>query len=220
MYILFLGPPGSGKGTYSRVASELMDIPILATGDMLRAEIEQNTELGKSAAKYVTSGELVPDDVMFGIIRNTLSREDMKNGVIFDGFPRTLAQAKMLDEILSNMNAKIDMVVELYSSDDEIIARLSNRRVCPKCGRIYHLINMPPKVDEICDDDGTKLIQRKDDKPETVRRRLKVYHKQTAPIIEYFKAKKDMFYFNISTGGPPKIGRNKMLKVFREHKII
>ncbi|MCD6417391.1 adenylate kinase [bacterium] len=220
MYILFLGPPGSGKGTYSRVASDVLKIPILATGDMLRNEVEKGTELGRTAERCINAGELVPDEVMFGIIENVLSHRDYQNGVIFDGFPRTLAQAKMLDEILDNMGTKVNVVIELFSTDDEIVERLSNRRVCPKCGRIYHLINMPPKVDEICDDDGEKLIQREDDKPDTIRNRLKVYHSQTAPIIEYYKEKDDILYLEIDTNGPPEVGRNRMLDEFRKIGLI
>ncbi len=220
MYVVFLGPPGSGKGTYSKVLSELLNIPTLATGDMLRDEIEKNSALGNRVREYVQAGELVPDDVMHNVVKSALLNDSAKCGVIFDGFPRTLAQAKMLDEILQEKDAKVNLVVELQLPDDIIIKRLSNRRVCPKCGRIYHLINARPRFDEVCDDDGEKLIQRDDDKPETIRNRLKVYHAQTAPIIDYYRNRDDLKYIEVDTSGALDMGKKILVENLKNCGVI
>ena len=220
MYIVFFGPPGAGKGTYSKILSQMLHLPVFATGDMFRAEIESESELGARIGKFVSAGELVPDDIVGEVIADVLSRDDAKNGAIFDGFPRTIAQAKMLDRILTNMGKKLKLVLELQAPDELIVRRLSNRRLCPKCGRIYNMISDPPKNDEICDDDGAKVFLRDDDKPETIRNRLKVYYRQTAPIIEYFKTIKNLLYVEIDTGGVPEVGKENMLRILRQHRIL
>ncbi|MCD6530968.1 adenylate kinase [bacterium] len=200
MYIVLFGPPGAGKGTYGRKLSQWLGIPVVATGDMLRAAIEKGTELGERVKKYVYAGELVPDDIMREVVKQALDSDAAKDGVIFDGFPRTLQQAKMLEELLSERGAHIDLIIELNASDDVIIERLSSRRVCPKCGAVYNLRTNPPKDDNKCDVCGTPLVQRDDDKPETIKFRLDVYHRQTAPLLEYFR-QQPVNYLVISTEG-------------------
>ena len=200
MYIVLFGPPGAGKGTYGRKLSQWLGIPVVATGDMLRAAIEKGTELGERVKKYVYAGELVPDDIMREVVKQALDSDAAKDGVIFDGFPRTLQQAKMLEELLSERGAHIDLIIELNASDDVIIERLSSRRVCPKCGAVYNLRTNLPKDDNKCDVCGTPLVQRDDDKPETIKFRLDVYHRQTAPLLEYFR-QQPVNYLVISTEG-------------------
>ncbi len=220
MYIVFLGPPGSGKGTYSNITSKWLGIPVIATGDMLRDSIEKGTPLGEKVRKFLESGELVPDDIMEKVISDALDSEAADNGIIFDGFPRTVAQAEILQRLLENRGNKLDLVIELYSDDDEIIRRLSNRRVCPKCNAIYNLITSPPRDDNKCDICGTQLIQREDDKPETIRHRLSVYRKQTAPLLEFYRNQKDLKYFIIDTNGTPELARNAIRKKLLENGII
>ena len=220
MYIVFLGPPGSGKGTYSNITSKWLGIPVIATGDMLRGSIEKGTPLGEKVRKFLESGELVPDDIMEKVISDALDSEAADNGIIFDGFPRTVAQAEILQRLLENRGNKLDLVIELYSDDDEIIRRLSNRRVCPKCNAIYNLITSPPRDDNKCDICGTRLIQREDDKPETIRHRLSVYRKQTAPLLEFYRNQKDLKYFIIDTNGTPELARNAIRKKLLENGII
>ena len=209
MYIVLFGPPGAGKGTYGRKLSQWLGIPVVATGDMLRAAIEKGTQLGERVKKYVYAGELVPDDIMREVVKQALDSEAAKDGVIFDGFPRTLQQAKMLEELLSERGAHIDLIIELNASDDVIIERLSSRRVCPKCGAVYNLRTNPPKDDNKCDVCGTPLVQRDDDKPETIKFRLDVYHRQTAPLLEYFR-KQPVDYLVISTEGTIEEGEKRL----------
>ncbi len=209
MYIVLFGPPGAGKGTYGRKLSQWLGIPVVATGDMLRAAIEEGTQLGERVKKYVYAGELVPDEIMREVVKQALDSETAKNGVIFDGFPRTLQQAKMLEELLSEKGAHIDLIIELDASDDVIIERLSSRRVCPKCGAVYNLRTNPPKDDSKCDVCGTPLVQRDDDKPETIKFRLDVYHKQTAPLLEYFR-QQPVDYLVLNTEGTIEEGEKKL----------
>lgn len=176
--IIFLGPPGSGKGTHAEKISKLLGVPRLSTGDMLRENMKQGTRLGEEARALVESGQLVPDGVIIGMIQGRMREADCANGVIFDGFPRTLAQAEALSEI-----AKIDLVVNLEIEDERIVSRMSGRRVCPDCGATSHLSLMQ---DARCTACGTEMIIRKDDAPETVRNRLSVYHTQTKPLIDYY----------------------------------
>lgn len=183
MNIILLGAPGAGKGTQAQSICEHFDIPHISTGDILREAMKNGTEMGKSAKSYIDKGELVPDDVIIGIVKDRISEADCKNGFVFDGFPRTIPQAKALDE----MNIRIDKVVDINVSDEAIVKRMSGRRVCPICGASFHLEHIKPKVDGKCDLCGADLIQRDDDKPETVLARLKVYHNQTEPLIEYYK---------------------------------
>ena len=189
MKLILLGPPGAGKGTQAVRLVEHFGIPQISTGDILRKAVKDGTELGTLAKKYMDKGELVPDEVVIGIIRDRLMEPDCQKGYILDGFPRTIAQAEALDEMLEKMGARIDHVVNISVADEEIIKRLTGRRTCPNCGAGYHILFDPPKRDGICDKCGTKLIQRDDDKEETIRARLEVYRRQTEPLIKYYEAK-------------------------------
>ncbi|MHA1595492.1 MAG: adenylate kinase [Candidatus Baldrarchaeia archaeon] len=189
MRIILFGPPGAGKGTQAKKLSEVFGIPHIATGDILREEVARGTELGKLAKSYMDRGELVPDDIIIRIIEERLKREDCRNGFILDGFPRTMAQAEALDDLLRRLNIKLDAVINLEVSDDEVVRRLSYRRICKKCGKIYHLMFDPPKEDNICDMCGGELYQRDDDKEEVIRNRLEVYRKQTLPLLKYYEEK-------------------------------
>jgi len=189
MIIVLFGPPGAGKGTQAVRISEMLSIPHIATGDIFREAVKKRTELGKKAEEYMKKGELVPDEIVNGIVRERISQPDCSNGFILDGYPRTLNQAEALDKMLAEMNRKVDLVLNIEASEENIIKRLSNRRVCKKCGAVYHLITNPPKKDGICDKCGGELYQREDDKEEVIRNRLKVYHKQTEPIIKYYEEK-------------------------------
>lgn len=184
MRIVLLGPPGIGKGSYAKELSKRLDIPHISTGDIFREEIKKETELGKKVKEYVEKGELVPDEIVIEVVRNRLSQPDCQKGFILDGFPRTLNQAKALDEI-----TKIDIVFNFEAPIEVIIDRVSGRRICKKCGAIYHIKYNPPKKDGICDICGGELYQREDDKPEIVKHRLEVYNKQFKPIVEYYKEK-------------------------------
>ncbi|MEM0024203.1 MAG: adenylate kinase [Thermofilaceae archaeon] len=182
MRLVFMGPPGVGKGTYAAAISERFGIPHVSTGDMIREEIKKGTELGRKLREYVERGELVPDELVTEIVRARLSQEDCKHGFILDGYPRTLKQAEDLDKM-----TKIDLVLNFVAPDEVIVDRISGRRICRKCGTIYHVKYMPPKVPGVCDRCGGELYQREDDKPEVVLRRLEVYRQQFAPIINYYK---------------------------------
>lgn len=185
MKIIFLGAPGAGKGTQADRIAEAYGIPTVSTGNMIREALANGTEMGLQAKAYIEAGQLVPDDVVIGIIKERLAEEDCKNGFILDGFPRTIPQA----EALEKMGITIDKVVDIEVADDVITARMSGRRVCPKCGAPYHTESLKPKREGICDKCGTELQQRKDDKPETVADRLKVYHEQTEPLKDFYAAR-------------------------------
>ena len=186
--VIFLGPPGAGKGTQAQLLKERNEFVQISTGDLLREAVKNQTELGKLAKKYMDEGKLVPDDLIISLIKEKLQEYADKN-IIFDGFPRTIPQAESLDNLLSRLNKNIDAVILFKIEDDEVVKRLAGRRVCPSCGAVYHMVYNPPKVDKICDKCGTKLIQRDDDKEEVIRKRLEVYHQQTKPLIEYYKSK-------------------------------
>lgn len=183
MKLIIMGAPGAGKGTQAARISQHLSIPAISTGDILREAIAAGTEMGEQAKSYIDRGHLVPDEVMIGIIKDRLTQEDCKSGYILDGFPRTIPQAEALDA----MGADIDKVLSLEVSDKRIVDRMSGRRVCPKCGSTFHTDHNPPKVAGICDKCGAELIRRKDDAPETVAARLKVYHDQTEPLKGYYK---------------------------------
>lgn len=183
--IIFLGPPGSGKGTQAALLSDNLRIPKISTGDILREEIKNNTQLGIKAKQFIDSGTLVPDDVMLAIISARTSQDDCKSGFILDGFPRTVAQANGL----SSLGIKIDKVININLSDEIIVERLGGRRICASCGSMFHIKYQPPKNQGICDKCGAMLVIRVDDKVETIKKRLKVYHSQTQPLIEYYKKK-------------------------------
>ena len=184
MKIIFLGPPGSGKGTYSTRVAKKLDIPHISTGDLFRAEMKAQTELGKRAKEFIDKGELVPDEVTIGMLKNRIEKEDCKDGFILDGFPRTIPQAEALDQI-----TEIDRVVNIDIPDEVIIRRLTSRRVCRKCGEIYNALTMKPKEEGKCDKCGSELYQRDDDTEETVKNRLKIYMDQTEPLIGYYDEK-------------------------------
>lgn len=182
MNLIFLGAPGAGKGTQAEIVCEHFGIVAISTGNIIREALKNGTELGRKAKSYMDAGDLVPDEVVIDIIKERLSKDDCKKGFVLDGFPRTVPQAEALDK----MGIVIDKVVEIHVSDERIMDRMSGRRVCEKCGSSYHVKYKPPKNGETCDHDGGRLIQRKDDAPETVKERLRVYHKQTEPLKDYY----------------------------------
>ena len=191
MVLIMLGAPGTGKGTVANILKEELGIPQVSTGDIFRKHIKEQTELGKLADRYISKGHLVPDEVTIDLVRNRLQEDDVKEGIILDGFPRTVAQAEALDEILEEQHRKVDMVINLTTPKEEIIERIVNRRICsnPECKTIYNLILNPPKKEGICDKCGSELTQRKDDNVETVELRLKNYFEITSPLIDYYTKK-------------------------------
>ena len=184
MNLILLGAPGAGKGTQAAVISERLNIPQISTGNIIREALRSGTEMGLKAKSFMDAGKLVPDDVVIGIIKDRLQADDCKNGFILDGFPRTIPQAEALDE----MGVVIDKVIDIEVPDEVIITRLSGRRVCEKCGRPYHLIDLKPRVEGICDDCTGALIQRKDDQIDTIKNRLEIYHSETEPLKGYYEA--------------------------------
>ena len=184
MKLIFLGAPGAGKGTQAEIISKELNIPTISTGDMIREALKNGTEMGLKAKSYMESGALVPDEVVIGIVKERLSKDDCKNGFILDGFPRTIPQAEALD----SMGVEIDLVIDLEVSDDIIINRMSGCRVCEKCDKTYHTINKPSKIEGVCDVCTGALIQRKDDHIDTVKTRLETYHKETEPLKDYYEA--------------------------------
>jgi adenylate kinase len=187
MGVVFLGPPGAGKGTHAKILSERRAMEHLATGDLLRVHVQRSTALGKQAKSYMDSGKLVPDDVVIEMIRERLASLEGKKSFLLDGFPRTVEQAKALERMLVTMGVGLDAVFDFEVSDAMILERLSGRRVCLDCGASYHMRNIPPKKEGICDHCGARLIQRKDDAPDTVTKRLQVYRRETAPLIDYYR---------------------------------
>lgn len=185
MNMIFLGAPGAGKGTQAEVVCKELSIPAVSTGNMLREAVKNGTDAGLAAKKFMDAGELVPDEVVIGILKDRIAQDDAKNGFILDGFPRTVAQA----EALESMGVQIDKVIEIDVSDEAITARMSGRRVCEGCGNSYHIEFKPTKVEGVCDACGAKVVQRIDDKPETVQARLKTYHEKTAPLKDYYQSR-------------------------------
>ena len=213
--IVMLGPPGAGKGTYATRIAPKLGIPTISMGDLLRAARE-DPEFGETIKKYQESGELVPDEIVIKILKKRLEQEDAKNGYILDGFPRTLEQAKALEGITN-----IDVVINLDVPEDIIVKRLSSRRICPKCGAIYNLLYLKPKVDEICDKCGTKLIQRDDDKPEAIKERLRVYHEKTEPLIDFYKEKGILMTVTTDRiNMPPEEQVEKIMSMLKEKSLI
>ncbi len=184
---VLLGPPGAGKGTQAVRLVEKYEIPHISTGDIFRKNIKEGTELGKKAQEYMNAGALVPDELVVDLVKDRLQQDDCKNGFLLDGFPRTIFQAEKLDEFLSESNLKMDIVINLKVEKEALIKRLTGRRVCKDCGTSYHIVNIPPKKEGVCDICGGELIQRKDDNIETVENRINVYEEQTAPLIGYYK---------------------------------
>ena len=189
MNIILMGLPGAGKGTQASEIVKKFPIPHISTGDMFRKAIKDETNLGKEAKSYMDRGELVPDEVTVGIVKERISEDDAKKGFLLDGFPRTIEQAEALNSIMSELDREIDAVINIEVPEEELMNRLTGRRICEKCGTTYHLVFNPPKVDGICDIDGGKLYQREDDNPETVSNRLSVNVKQSKPILEYYNNK-------------------------------
>ncbi len=184
MKLILLGAPGAGKGTQAEIISETYKIPTISTGNIIRAALKAETDMGLKAKAYIEKGELVPDEVVIGIIKDRLAEDDCKNGFILDGFPRTIPQAEALD----TMGIAIDAALSIEVEDSEIVKRMSGRRICEKCGASYHTLYKKPIKDGICNSCGGKLVIRKDDEPETVLNRLNVYHSQTEPLKDYYKA--------------------------------
>jgi adenylate kinase len=189
MKIIMLGAPGAGKGTQAKMIADKYSIPHVSTGDIFRANIKNGTELGMEAKRYMDQGQLVPDELTVKILLDRVAQEDCKNGYVLDGFPRTIPQAEVLDEALTKLGDSIDYAINVDVPDENIINRMSGRRACVACGATYHIVHIPTKVEGICDRCGAELILRDDDKPETVKKRLDVYHTQTQPLIDYYTAK-------------------------------
>jgi adenylate kinase len=217
MRIVILGPPGSGKGTYSSRLSARLGIPHISTGDIFREEIKSGSELGRRISEYVSNGRLVPDDTVNKVMEKRLSEEDCGRGFILDGYPRTIQQAEFLDRL-----SKIDVVINLNVPDEVIVRRLSSRLICKKCGAIYNKITLPPKVDGVCDKCGGELYQREDDKPEVVRERIKIYKKEVAPLLEHYRKAGvvfDFFYEPNESGrdASPDMVVDKIVKALKEY---
>ncbi len=186
MKIIMLGAPGAGKGTQAKLIAEKYGIPHISTGDIFRANIKAGTDLGKEAKEYMDKGQLVPDELTVRILLDRVGKDDCKNGYVLDGFPRTIPQAQVLDNEVAKLGDKIDYAIDVDVPDENIIRRMSGRRACLKCGATYHIEHVPPKKEGICDVCGSELVLRDDDKPETVKERLSVYHKQTQPLIDHY----------------------------------
>lgn len=184
---VLLGPPGAGKGTQAVRIVEKYNVPHISTGDIFRENIKNGTELGKRAQEYMNKGELVPDDLVIEIATDRLLKDDCKNGFLLDGFPRTVYQAQKLDEFLAANGMKLDVVIDIEVEKEELITRLTGRRVCKACGASFHIVNVPPKQEGICDSCGGELFQRADDTIETVENRINVYNQQTMPLVDYYK---------------------------------
>ena len=189
MNIILMGLPGAGKGTQASEIVKKFPIPHISTGDMFRKAIKDETDLGKEAKSYMDRGELVPDEVTVGIVKERISEDDAKKGFLLDGFPRTIEQAEALNDIMQELGRSIDAVINIEVPEAELMNRLTGRRICETCGTTYHLVFNPPKVDGVCDLDGGKLYQREDDNPETVANRLSVNVKQSKPILSYYQDK-------------------------------
>ena len=202
MNIILLGPPGAGKGTHSQRLAKDCHFEHISTGDMLRQNVKDGTELGLSAKEYMDDGKLVPDDLIIRMMESKLSTDECLNGFILDGYPRTISQAKALDELLINLNKAIDIIVNLDVSLKEILNRMSGRIGCPNCGAVYHKVNMPPLIENICDICANKLSIRSDDDPDTVSRRFNIYEAQTKPLIEYYVRQNKLVNIDGSNGGP------------------
>ena len=189
MKIIMLGAPGAGKGTQAKMIADQYKIPHISTGDIFRANIKEGTELGKEAKTYMDKGLLVPDELTVKILLDRVAKDDCKNGYVLDGFPRTIPQAEVLDKALTELGDKIDYAINVDVPDENIINRMSGRRACLSCGATYHIEHIPPKTEGVCDTCGSELVLRDDDKPETVKNRLNVYHEQTQPLIDFYTAK-------------------------------
>jgi adenylate kinase len=184
--LILFGPPGAGKGTQAERLRKDFELPYIATGDMLRENVKEQTELGKKAKEYMDAGDLVPDDLIVAMAADRLSHDDAQDGFILDGFPRTIDQAEALDRQLSELSRRVTAALLIDVPDEEVIRRLSGRRMCVKSGHNYHVEFDPPKHEGVCDQDGSRLVQREDDKPEVIENRLRVYHEKTKPLVDYY----------------------------------
>ena len=189
MKIIMLGAPGAGKGTQAKMIAEKYGLPHISTGDIFRANIKNGTELGKEAKEYMDKGLLVPDELTVRLLLDRVAQDDCKNGYVLDGFPRTIPQAEVLDQELSKLGEQVDYAVNVDVPDENIVKRMSGRRACLNCGATYHIVSIPPKKEGVCDVCGSELVLRDDDRPETVQNRLKVYHDQTQPLIDFYEKK-------------------------------
>jgi len=218
MRLILFGPPGVGKGTQAQILSRILNIPHISTGDILREAVNNQTELGLKAKSYMDKGELVPDDVMIGIIKEVLSSEKCKNGFILDGFPRTTKQAEALEQIFNELNIKLDYVISLEVEDEEIIKRLTNRRVCRKCSAVYNLLIDKIPEDNKCPRCGGELYQRSDDNPEVIKNRLKVYRESTQIVLDYYEKKGILKKIN-GTGEIDKVTGEILKSIGLENKV-
>lgn len=189
MKVVMLGAPGAGKGTQAKMIAEKYGLPHISTGDIFRANIKGGTALGVEAKKYIDAGQLVPDELTVKILLDRVSQPDCEKGYVLDGYPRTIPQAEVLEKALQERNEQVDFAIDVNVADENIVNRMSGRRACLKCGGTYHLVHIPPKVEGICDACGSELVLRDDDKPETVLKRLNVYHEQTQPLIDFYQAR-------------------------------
>ena len=186
MKIIMLGAPGAGKGTQAKQIASKYEIPHISTGDIFRATLKNGTELGKKAKEFMDQGLLVPDELTCDLVMDRIQEDDCKNGFVLDGFPRTIPQAEALTAALEKIGQKMDFAIDVDVPDENIVNRMSGRRACLDCGATYHIVAIPPKQEGVCDNCGSKLVLRDDDKPETVQKRLDVYHEQTQPLIDYY----------------------------------
>jgi adenylate kinase len=184
--LILFGPPGAGKGTQADRLQSDFQVPFISTGEMLRSNVKEGTDLGKEAKKFMDAGDLVPDELIVAMVAERLQEDDAQDGFILDGFPRNIEQAKALDKQLSELGRRVTAALLIDVADDEVVRRLSGRRVCVKAGHNYHVEFDPPKHEDKCDQDGSRLVQRDDDKPEVIKNRLKVYHENTEPLIDYY----------------------------------
>ncbi len=210
MRVVLMGPPGAGKGTLAKALADEYNVPHISSGDIFRAEIGAGTDLGRSIKKYLDAGDLVPDEITVRAVVGRLDRADCADGWILDGFPRTQGQARALDQALDEREEDLDAVVYLHVSEETIVDRMAGRRSCPRCGRVYHVTNLPPKEAGRCDDCGAELVTREDDRPGTVRARLRTYQEQTAPLVDYYE--KRGLLLRIDGEGTPEAVRARLLE--------
>ena len=215
MRLVLVGPPGAGKGTQAAFIATARSIPKISTGDIFRANVREGTELGVAAKKYMDAGDLVPDEITIGMVRNRLAEDDAVKGFLLDGFPRNVPQAEVLGGMLDKMGTQLDVVLELVVDDDEVVRRLSGRRTCRSCGHIWHVDFDPPAVEDVCDRCNGELFQRDDDRAETIRHRLEVYAEQTAPLVAYYAERGVLI--GIDATGPVDNVTERALDALRHH---
>ena len=215
MRLVLVGPPGAGKGTQAEFIAAHLSVPKISTGDIFRANVASGTPLGKEAKRYMDAGQLVPDEVTINMVRDRLGEPDAADGFLLDGFPRTVRQASALDKMLADLGTGLDLALELIVEEDEVIRRLSGRRTCRGCGKVWHLEYDPPRTSDVCDRCGGELYQRDDDKPETIAERLKVYARDTAPLIDYYGAQGKLV--GIDATGPVEDVTARAIDVLRSY---